>query len=175
MRTLLLFISLICLLGAIILVAHRYTPIFTNQPGETIYQESSDWPTHLKLTLNQEPIELLPAQISTDSWEISQHSASVLTNPSFLGLPKTSTIIYGHNWPRLLGNLHNLKVGDTLYIKVNDTWRELYIESSDIVSATELSALSAMDETSVVVYTCTGFLDSKRLVVLAKPAKQHAI
>ncbi len=176
MRILLIFVGIISLVSSMVLLSNRYVPLLPEALSSSmVIQGSAQRPTHLKLTQESESIELVPSQIQNQTWETSQTGASILTNPSLLGLSDTSIVIYGHNWPRLLGKLHELKEGDVFYLKIQGSWQEMQIQSQSIVGKSDLGPLYAADTKSVIVYTCAGFLDSKRLVVLAKPTDYRAI
>lgn len=83
-----------------------------------------------------------------------------------------NSIIFGHNWPNLLGNLKNAKKGDVINITFNNgDIKKFEIFESYTVTPDQTHILNQTEDTRLSVYTCTGFLDSKRLLVVAKLVK----
>lgn len=80
-----------------------------------------------------------------------------------------SIIIYGHNTPQVFADLHKLNFGDDLVIE-NDLGNKFYYKVFDkkIVKPDEMKYLK-QDKETLILYTCTGFLDSKRLLIFAIP------
>lgn len=126
----------------------------------------------------------LPRHISIPSINLS---LPVETHDFKKGLWKTSTkgisyqlgspisgetgnsIFYGHNWSNLLGNLHKVRPGDSVIIDHQGGLnRKFIVESVSEVSPDATSILSQTNDKRITIYTCSGFLDTKRLVVVAK-------
>ncbi len=117
----------------------------------------------LALTL---PVE--STEIKNGYWPTSQTGVSFLANSGNLG-NKGNLIFYGHNWKNLLGNLHKVKTGDTLVVSGQNGQDFLYsIAYIATVNADDVSILADTNDERITLYTCTGFLDQKRLVVVAK-------
>lgn len=82
---------------------------------------------------------------------------------------KDKNIYYGHNWPRILGKLQDIKINDEIYLsdtEYKNTYQVLYIEEVSPDNSEIFNLLSNSD--MVMIYTCSGFLDLKRFVVIAK-------
>jgi len=80
-----------------------------------------------------------------------------------------SIIIYGHNTPQVFADLHKLNFGDDIVLE-NNLGTKFYYQVVDkkIVKPDEIKYLNQNKET-LILYTCTGFLDSKRLLIFATP------
>lgn len=80
-----------------------------------------------------------------------------------------NSILYGHNWTSLFGNLPKTKPGERVDIGFSDgSMQQFIVEYTSIVSPDEIEIIEQTEDTRITLYTCTGFLDSKRFVVVAK-------
>ena len=80
-----------------------------------------------------------------------------------------NSILYGHNWNSLLGDLENAKPGYTVeIIYKNSVKRYFRISYIAIVNPNQIHVLNQTNDARLTIYTCTGFLDQKRLVVTAE-------
>lgn len=122
-----------------------------------------------RITIKKLDIDLpiYPATLLNGQWEASTEGVSYLQSsviPGELG----NSILYGHNWRNLLGNLPNAHPGQEVIIEFDDHSKEKFmIEYTTIVSPKNINILDPSDDTRLTLYTCTGFLDSKRFVVVA--------
>lgn len=114
-------------------------------------------------------LPIVPAQIHGDDWETTSRGVSFLdssTVPGNLG----NSIMYGHNWPNLLGRLPQVKPGDLINITMSDGQvRNFVVSSIEVVDPSKNTVLDNTSDARLTIYTCTGFLDSKRFVVVAIP------
>lgn len=101
-------------------------------------------------------------------WEVSKEGVSYYTDSS---LPEAggNTVLYGHNKERILGGLVTLKVGDKIDLKLVDG-RVVSYEVFEVktIKPNQLDILKKTEDSRLTIYTCTGFLDSARFVVIAK-------
>lgn len=113
-------------------------------------------------------LPITSAEIINNKWQASTTGVSYLKSTVTPG-EKGNSVLYGHNWPNLLGNLKKTKVGDRINIIYSDnSVRNFEIEYLTIVSPNETSILNNSEDNRITLYTCTGFLDSKRLVAVAR-------
>lgn len=114
----------------------------------------------------QLPIE--PVLLKDSTWPTSQTGVSFLENSGKVG-STGNLIFYGHNWRNLLGNLHKVKVGENIVLHGQNGQNFQYsISYIATVEANDISILADTSDERITLYTCTGFLDQKRLVVVAK-------
>lgn len=167
----LLSIGLLSALLLSYLIYQRYNPqklSFDAIASETHTQNPySDAVGILIPTINLS-LSITPSEIRENKWEASTKGISHLkssVNPGETG----NSILYGHNWPNLLGELNNVKVGDNIKIIYSDnSIKDFEIEYITTVSPSETSILENSTDKRITLYTCSGFLDTKRLVVVAK-------
>lgn len=78
--------------------------------------------------------------------------------------------MYGHNWTSILGNLPKVKTGDVITVTMHDgKKKDFRIEYTAVVTPDQDYIIDNTNDVRLTLYTCTGFLDSKRFVVVAKP------
>ncbi|MBI4067574.1 sortase [Candidatus Gottesmanbacteria bacterium] len=112
-------------------------------------------------------LPIIPAKISKSRWEATSEGVSFLSSSSIPGEIGNS-ILYGHNWPNILGKLTQAKPGQSIEVIFSDnTKKEFLIEFTSIVTPDEIHILDQTKDIRLTLYTCTGFLDSKRFVVTA--------
>lgn len=140
------------------------------------YVEEIDQKTPVQVNINQ----LLSQAVSVETysqgqWTIADDTASFLNSSARPG-QKGNIIIYGHNKKDIFGHLHSVQKGQILTITTKDTETYSYkITDILIVDPEETEALQVTDYEVVTLYTCTGFLDRKRLVVRAVPVSSEHI
>ncbi len=168
----LLSIGLLAFLALSYLLYQRYNPqnlSFNVSASESYFQEVSQIaPIGIKINSINLSLGITPAQINNNRWEASTTGISHLKSSVVPG-QKGNAVLYGHNWPNLLGNLKDVKVGDTINVTNSDQSEKTFvIEYITEVTPLEISILEESEDTRITLYTCSGFLDTKRLVVVAK-------
>lgn len=165
--TVILGLGLFFLGFGIYLVYERISPrhpVFANSSSQS---SASTSPTRLTIPAGQIDLPILPATIINHKWELSRTGVSYLTTsplPGHLG----NSVMYGHNWGNLLGNLHAVKIGDPLVITLSDGQTLTYlVHFVSVVTPDETHIYDNTSDYRLTLYTCTGFLDSKRLVITA--------
>jgi LPXTG-site transpeptidase (sortase) family protein len=102
-------------------------------------------------------------------WQIPDRTAAHLAlsaNPKNSG----NIIIYGHNTWDIFGKIVNIKMNDRIkLITANDNTYFYTVTAKKIVSPSDISLVLPTKTETLTIYTCTGFLDSQRLVIQAKP------
>lgn len=119
-----------------------------------------------KININL-PVE--DGKVIGDRWQVSQSGVSFYTASS---LPEEggNTVLYGHNKAKILGGLVVLNKGDKIELTLeNGKILKYEVSETKTVKPTEIEILNSASEPQLTIYTCTGFLDQARFVVLAKP------
>jgi len=112
-------------------------------------------------------LPVYPATIEKGKWQDTKNGVSYLTSSAVPG-EAGNTILYGHNWPALLGNLRKIKPGDKILVTLFEKKMQVYtVKYITVVTPDQTHILDATLDKRLTLYTCTGFLDSKRFVVTA--------
>jgi len=101
-------------------------------------------------------------------WEVSNGGVSYYTASN---LPEAggNTVLYGHNKTKILGELERVKNGDEIKLTLDGGKELVYaVSETRTIKASEVDILNQTSEHVLTIYTCTGFLDSARFVVVAK-------
>lgn len=111
-------------------------------------------------------LPIIPAKITNGTWEATKGGVSYLTSSPLPG-EKGNSILYGHNFPNLLGKLPQIKPGQVMTVSFSDgTTKTFEVEYTVTVTPDQTHILEQSQDKRITVYTCTGFLDSKRFVVV---------
>ena len=165
-------IGLLSLIFSLILLVQRYNPDrlkFDGKiPSSNIIKTENNFPIAIRIPEIGINLPVVPASINNNKWGTTSKGVSWLIAspiPGELG----NSILYGHNWNSLLGDLENAKTGYTVEILYkNSVKRYFQITYIAIVNPNQIHVLSPTDDARLTIYTCTGFLDQKRLVVTAE-------
>lgn len=127
------------------------------------------FPTRLRIKALKIDLPVISQKITQNSWETTEQGVSYLTSSALPG-ERGNAIFYGHNFANLLGNLVRAKPRFAVEIEFSDkTMRRFVIESTMEVSPDQTNVLATSKESLLTIYTCSGFFDEKRFVVVAKP------
>jgi LPXTG-site transpeptidase (sortase) family protein len=164
----LLVISLIIFTITGYFVWQRYTPIpppkLTSQPQIA----SASATLRIAIPSLNLDIPVYEAKIQGTHWEYSTIGISHLSGTPWAG-QSGNAVYYGHNWPNLLGNLHQIKIGDKLVITPSvGPNMTLTVTAKEIVSPDQISVIAPTIDSRLTLFTCIGFLDRQRLVVIAQ-------
>lgn len=156
-----LSLSIVFLTLTLILVYQR------NVPQKLVFAENSEkniasataFPEELIIKNLNIDLPVIPAKNVNGIWETTDKGVSF-----------SNGVFYGHNWPNLLGKITNIKPNQKIQVKYSDQAVENFtVTSTSVVSGENTDILENKSGDSIItLYTCTGFLDSKRFVVLAK-------
>lgn len=119
-------------------------------------------PVHIRAYPVGVDVEVKKAQIKDGVWTIYPKSAGYIRNENNL-------IIYGHNKDQLMGPIRYIKNDAQITLLGNDGEENKYaVIKTDTVEPDNLQYIQATNEDTLTIYTCIGFLDTKRFIVVAK-------
>lgn len=163
--------GLICLVLAAFLCWRRTTPrrlsfnLKTSPPTEKNISPLEPKTLIIKDLGIKLPIS--PSQVKKGKWEASTKGVSYLSTSPIPGEVGNS-ILYGHDWPNLLGNLVKIKPGQEVEILFNDGSTEKFtVKITQTVTPEQTNILAPSNDQRITLYTCIGFLDRKRFAVTA--------
>lgn len=114
-------------------------------------------------------LPVIAASRSAHRFPTTAKGVTFLTSSALPG-QSGSAVLYGHNWVSLLRPLHQAQIGQKMLIKLENGQNITYeIRDIRVVSPgnSAVFTTSSAATSSVILYTCTGFLDRQRLVVTA--------
>lgn len=167
----LFILSILCFFTAGFLFWQRNNPKrikFANIPTNSFSSKiKSSYPTRIVIPDLKIDLPVFPASVHGQVWDTTTKGASWLALSPIPG-ERGNSILYGHNWTNLLGNLIFAKPGQKIKIIYNDKSESSFlILSTAIVSPESVSVLNQTKDNRITVYTCTGLFDQKRFIVTA--------
>lgn len=158
------FGTFLIILGSLSLTLGSYLIWQRNNPNRVAFSNTQVFAGTLesdpvRLVINSQGIDLpiIESKVENYKWEVTD-----------IGVSRIGNVFYGHNWTNLLGNLVKVKPGDVIEVKYSDGSTKKYkVTITQIVDPDQKDVLNFADEDTILIYTCTGFLDSKRFIVVA--------
>jgi LPXTG-site transpeptidase (sortase) family protein len=130
-----------------------------------------DLPTRISIDSAHINLAIQEATIENGIWETSNTHATHL-DASLRPGEGGNIVIYGHNLKRIFGPLHVVKKGDKINIQTADNkLYEYTVQNIETVSPSAIEKVLPTDHEVLTIYTCTGLLDSQRLVITAFPSR----
>lgn len=122
-------------------------------------------PIHIKAYPVGVDVDIKPAVIINGVWPVFPDRAGYTVNDNNL-------IIYGHNKNDIFGSIRWIKLGAKIEITGSDNKTYFYeVIKIDTVNPDNLSYIQPTVTETLTLYTCTGFLDTKRFIVIANRIK----
>lgn len=163
-----------CLIVSLALFWQRHNPnrlaFELNKSPVSLIESGSVNPLPSEIIISDLSISLpiLPAKIENNKWQSTNKGVSYLLSSAVPG-EKGNSILYGHNWSNLLGKITKLKPNQIITVRFADNSSKTFkITTVQEVSPKGISVLANSIDSQLTLYTCSGFLDSKRFVVSAK-------
>jgi sortase A len=141
---------------------------FSSAPPAAI-THTTDLPVEIIIPSLNIDLPIEPGTITKGIWQISSDSATFLLSSALPGT-KGNTVIYGHNLKRIFGKLPYIDFGQKITIKTQDGNMYQYkVTDKFLVNPDRVDLVSPTNFEELTIYTCTGFMDSKREVIKAVP------
>lgn len=114
---------------------------------------------------SSQKLEVKKGTFQFNSWKIDENYPVYLDLSGVPGQPG-NIVIYGHNKKEVFGNLHKLKKDEQIILYSSTGDRYVYkIDSIKQVFPNQVEVLQQGKDQRITLFTCTGILDSMRLVV----------
>lgn len=127
----------------------------------------ADLPTRIIIPSPQIDLPVKPARIVEGSWELSSDSASFGLGSATPGNPGNSVIFAHAKWG-LFRPLRQIKKGARVYILAAVKWYLYEVTEIKTVLPSQIEVIEPTEDETLTLFTCTGFTDAKRLIVVAK-------
>lgn len=144
---------------------------FSNKPSQIVRQvseQTASKPTKLYIPDIKRILYVSDGYASGNRWTVSETGVSYLTT-SALPTQVGNTVMYGHNRQGILGGLWRVHEGDYIYVVLaNGEFIKYQVYERKEIEPTQVEILESTDDSRLTLYTCSGFLDQARFVVVAK-------
>lgn len=114
--------------------------------------------------------EILPQTYTNGEWSIPATAAAHLVTSAYPYEPN-NIIVYGHNTWTVFAKLKQVTKNEVIKITLaNGTIRDYTITEMIEVTPDKIEYLQPTTTETLTIYTCVGWMDSKRLIIRAVPA-----
>ena len=125
-------------------------------------------PTKLYIPRLSRILYISDGYVTGDRWTIAQTGVSFYPESALPGSVGNS-VLYGHNTKEILGGLWRVQDEDFLYVVLaNGDFVKYQVFEKKEVEPTQVEILDKSADSRLTIYTCSGFLDQARFVVVAK-------
>lgn len=144
----------------------RISFAYEAEKGDKPIQKHRNYPIQVQIVDLEISLPIIPAEIENGKWDATTQGVSYLTSSPLPG-EKGNSILYGHNWANLLGKLPEVKPGQIIEITyVDGSKKQFEIAYTVTVTPDQTHILAPSEDKRITLYTCTGFLDTKRFVAV---------
>lgn len=107
------------------------------------------------------------AKVVSGYWEVFDESAAWGEGSGIPG-QKGNQVIFAHAKESLFLPLRSIKLGDKIYVLTKDKYFQYQINEIKEVRPGQTEVIAPTPDETLTLYTCSGFADSKRLIVVGK-------
>ncbi len=149
-------------------VVPHVTTVAKPQRGETVYAA----PIAIDIPAVRIKLPVEETTVRNNVWSISSRGASHLNDSANPG-QNGPIIFYGHNTNDRFGPIRWLKKGKEISVTTADLKHHRYtIVQTLTVNPDQLGIFFSRKEETLYLYTCDGFADLKRFIVIAEPERE---
>lgn len=112
-------------------------------------------------------LEVRRSKVVNGYWEVFDDVAGWGDGSGIPG-KQGNQVIFAHAREGFFLPLRSIKVGENIYILTEDSWYKYEVSKIKEVYPNETEVIEPTSDEILTLYTCSGFADSKRLIVQAK-------
>ena len=144
------------------------TEEFQDQSVQSQIEAPNSKPAKIYIPKLGKTLDISDGYLENNRWVISKTGVSYLTTSGQVG-KVGNAVIYGHNTQGILGRLWRVQNGDYIEVTAQDgkVYKYEIFERKE-VKPNAVEILTQTDDARLTIYTCSGFLDSARFVVVGK-------
>jgi len=131
-------------------------------------QEPAQPPLRIVMPKYNIDLSVVEAPVINGVWETSETTASHgigSASPGQIG----NTVVFAHARAGLFLPIRDIQKDEIIYVLTKDRWYRYQVSDSKLVNPDQVEVISQTVDEKLTLFTCSGFLDSKRLVVTALP------
>lgn len=113
-------------------------------------------------------LPIAEAKVINGYWEVSETSASHGNGSAYPG-ENGNIVIFAHARTGMFLPLRDINADELIYILGYDRWYRYRVVKTKLVDPKEVEVVAPTEKETLTLFTCSGFLDSKRLIVTAIP------
>lgn len=145
---------------------------FSTEPVKVLEFELTEIPGQLKPRKILVPrlgieLEVKESEVKGGYWEVFESSAGWGKGSSPPGY-NGNQVIFAHAREGLFDNLDKIRIEDNVYVFNEKEWFSYRVSEIKEVYPGETEVIQKTEDERLTLYTCSGYRDQKRLVVIAK-------
>ncbi len=144
---------------------------FKNEPvkvqGFDTQNAEGDLPTRVVIPGLGIDLPVERAKIIDGYWEVFEDTAAWGEDSGLPGKPGNQ-VVFAHAREGLFLPLKDVSEGEVIYILTNSDWYSYKVAEIKEVLPNQTEVIAPTLDETLTLYTCSGFNDSKRLIVIAK-------
>ncbi len=156
------------------LPSHKLQKQIPVESHVVIKEKAFELPTRVIVSKVGIDVEVTPSEIINGYWSVSDNSASYGKGSGIPGITG-NTVIFAHARDRLFVNLRNVKKNDVIQILTKEKKFLYKVTEIKEVNPNDTSVISETKTEKLTLYTCSGWLDEKRFVVIGIPVGLDSI
>lgn len=131
-----------------------------------------DFPVRLIIPSVKIDVPVKPSKVIAGVWELHEDAAGYGLGSALPGRFGNS-VIFAHARAKLFLPLRKIKINDLISVKTRDDhWFSYTVVEKKEVDPTQIEVIAPTFDKTLTLFTCSGFVDSKRLIVVAKQKEQ---
>lgn len=143
-------------------------PIYVDSKLLSTAEVLEDYPVRVVIPSTKIDLEVKPSKVIGGVWEIHEDAAGFGLGSALPGREGNS-VIFAHARPKLFLPLRKIKINDLISVKTkDDRWYSYVVVEKKEVSPNQIEVIAPTVDKTLTLFTCSGFVDSKRLIVVAK-------
>lgn len=115
-------------------------------------------------------LPIVGAPIIDGFWQTSTDSASFGLGSAYPG-KAGNTVVFAHALENLFASLGYIQPEASIYLLTKNKWFNYKVKSVKTVLPTEIEVIAPTNDKTLTLYTCAGYGDVYRFVVIAKASK----
>jgi len=108
------------------------------------------------------------AKVVKGYWEVFPDKAGFGLGSAYPSDESGNQVIFAHAREGLFLPLRGAKIGQKIFVLTSDKWYSYTISDIKEVLPTQIEVIAPTQDPILTLYTCSGYADSKRLIVVAK-------
>lgn len=130
-------------------------------------QESFNPPVRIIIPSLSVDLEVETAPIVKGYWKVFPDKAGFGQGSAFPG-QKGNQVIFAHAREGLFLPLKEIKEEDEIYVLTDNGWFFYEVREIKTVLPEQIEVIAPTDDETLTLFTCSGFADTKRLIIVAK-------
>lgn len=112
-------------------------------------------------------LEVQESKIVNGYWEVPEDKAAWGEGSGLPGMDGNQ-VIFAHSREELFSNLEDVEMNMRIYVLTNDDWFVYEVTEIKEVYPNQTEVIAPSEDERLTLYTCSGYKDSKRLIVVSE-------